>query len=173
MGFFANLFKRRPPSPPTAAHTGPWLEVLTGPDPGTHFEITAARQRIGRDASAELRVRDPQSAFKVSRIHAHVWATNGAVLIEDNQSTHGVLINESRIADATPLHDGDQLSLGKVKLVYHAPSPEWWASPASTSGEEKSVRRATKVKPRAAPALRSETLPDKVRKTKLKRRRDS
>ncbi len=43
--------------------------------------------------------------------------------IEDLGSTHGTIVNGTRIASVTRLHDGDELALGKATMSLRAIEP--------------------------------------------------
>ncbi len=152
-----DFFKRKKTTAP-AAH-GPRLKALTGPDRDKLFEIAAERKVIGRQESADFVLHDPDGALKISRAHAFVWLEKEGAMIADHESTHGVTINGGRTTGNTPLKDGDRIGLGKVELIYEAPTPDW---PDPFRAE---LKRATKLKPRAAPP------PADARHTKLKPKR--
>ncbi len=58
----------------------------------------------------------------VSRRHARVFIQGQQVLIEDLNSTNYTHVNQQRLTPGQPhpLHDGDQVRLGRVKLTYYA-----------------------------------------------------
>ncbi|MEK7276630.1 MAG: FHA domain-containing protein [Chloroflexota bacterium] len=137
---------------------GPRLKALTGPDRDKLLDIALKRKVIGRQESADFVLRDPDGALKISRAHAFVWLEKEGAMIADHESTHGVMVNGARIPGATPLADGDRIGLGKVELVYEAPTPDWHPPEAEPE-------RKTRLKPRAA------TPPADARHTKLKPKR--
>ena len=153
-----DFFKRK--KKPVPASHGPRLTVLNGPDKEKLLDIVLERKVIGRQDTADLVLRDPDGALKISRAHAFVWLEKEGAMIADHESTHGVTVNGGRIPNATRLKDGDRIGLGKVELIFEAPTPDW---PDPFSAEPK---RATKLKPRAAPP------PADARHTKLKPKRD-
>ena len=85
--------------------------------------------------------RSPECSFvlqddvRVSRRHAHVWAENGCVMVEDLGSRNGVYLNGKRIHERTAMRAGDVIRLGShlVELIerYQAPRsravtrPDW------------------------------------------------
>ena len=59
----------------------------------------------------------------VSRLHAHIYADNGQYLLEDEDSTNFTFLNRQRLAakTPTPLHDNDEVRLGRVLLRFKTP----------------------------------------------------
>jgi hypothetical protein len=74
---------------------------------------------VGRGSTCQIRLDDP----KVSRTHACLSRRAGQIVIEDLNSTHGVLVNGQRVTNIF-LNDGDRVQLGdtdlKVELVQEA-----------------------------------------------------
>jgi hypothetical protein len=56
----------------------------------------------------------------VSRMHARIFADNGQYMIEDENSTNFTFLNRQRLAPKTPtpLHDNDEIKLGRVLLRF-------------------------------------------------------
>jgi predicted component of type VI protein secretion system len=56
----------------------------------------------------------------VSRMHARIFVENGSYMIEDENSTNFTFVNRQRLAPKTPtpLHDNDELRLGRVLLRF-------------------------------------------------------
>ena len=56
----------------------------------------------------------------VSRLHARIFVENGQYMIEDENSTNFTFLNRQRLAakTPTPLHDGDEVRLGRVLLRF-------------------------------------------------------
>lgn len=52
----------------------------------------------------------------VSTVHARLFATGGAVLVEDLGSTNGTYLNRQRVTSPTELHRGDKVKIGKTVL---------------------------------------------------------
>ena len=81
------------------------IEVVRVPDGWT---------RIGRSASAEIRLDDPT----VSRRHAVIVRTPaGELRVLDDRSLNGVFVNGERI-EWHPLRDGDELVVGRHRLSF-------------------------------------------------------
>ena len=63
---------------------------------------------VGSDPDCRLSLDLPG----VSPIHARVWRDLGGMTVYDTRSPRGVYVNDARIVDQAPLHDGDVLWLG-------------------------------------------------------------
>jgi len=59
----------------------------------------------------------------VSRLHARIFVENGQYLLEDENSTNFTFLNRQRLAGKTPtpLHDNDEVRLGRVVLRFKTP----------------------------------------------------
>jgi len=55
----------------------------------------------------------------VSRNHAVLIDEGGQFVIEDQGSLNGTFVNRKRI-DRAPLHEGDELQVGKYRLTFIA-----------------------------------------------------
>jgi hypothetical protein len=56
----------------------------------------------------------------VSRMHARIFVENGQYLLEDENSTNFTFLNRQKLAakTPTPLHDDDEIKLGRVLLRF-------------------------------------------------------
>jgi hypothetical protein len=56
----------------------------------------------------------------VSRLHARIFVENGQYMLEDENSTNFTFLNRQRLAakTPTPLHDNDEVRLGRVLLRF-------------------------------------------------------
>jgi len=86
------------------------LEFIDDPS-AKPFAIKSPSVWIGRDHSCDIVIAD--NAAMVSRRHAVLKFEAGSFVLEDNNSFNGTLVNEQRIAAATPLYDQDTIRLGK------------------------------------------------------------
>jgi pSer/pThr/pTyr-binding forkhead associated (FHA) protein len=103
------------------------LVIERGKSVGKQFMLSSAESHIGRwDADGgifpdvDLDSDDPEA--KVSRRHARITFNEGQYLLEDLGSTNGTFINRGkRLAPGTrqPLHDGDEIIVGKTFLRFH------------------------------------------------------
>ncbi|HEV7235565.1 MAG TPA: FHA domain-containing protein [Ktedonobacteraceae bacterium] len=59
----------------------------------------------------------------VSRLHARIFVENGQYMLEDENSTNFTFLNRQRLAGKapTPLHDNDEVKLGRVLLRFKTP----------------------------------------------------
>lgn len=59
----------------------------------------------------------------VSRLHARIFVENGQYMLEDENSTNFTFLNRQRLAakTPTPLHDNDEVRLGRVLLRFKTP----------------------------------------------------
>lgn len=77
--------------------------LLTGLEPLT----------IGRDPSNSLSLKDE----RLSRFHCVIERAGDSFIVHDLQSRNGTLLNGQRI-DASPLHHGDNIQIGRVKIHF-------------------------------------------------------
>jgi len=115
-------------APPRASgHTAhATLTIQRGRSAGKEFPLNEDEAYIGRwDADSgifpdvDLDADDPEA--KVSRRHARITRRNGHYFIEDLGSTNGTFINRGRRllpGDRQPLHDGDEIIIGKTFLRF-------------------------------------------------------
>src|SRR5438270_2963762 len=59
----------------------------------------------------------------VSRLHARIFVENGQYMLEDENSTNFTFLNRQRLSGKTPtpLHDNDEVKLGRVLLRFKTP----------------------------------------------------
>jgi len=83
------------------------------------FALSEGQNIIGRDPRCEVWV----DHSGVSRRHALIRIERGAkhALITDLESTNGTFLEGKRVADATPLTDGNTIKVGSVTLKFR----EW------------------------------------------------
>ena len=103
------------------------LVINRGRSAGKEFLVHEDEAYIGRwDADSgifpdvDLDSDDPEA--KVSRRHARITRRGGQYYIEDLGSTNGTFINRGRRllpGDRQPLHDGDEIIIGKTFLRFH------------------------------------------------------
>jgi chromosome segregation ATPase len=115
-----------PPSPvAAAAPAADWsgeLIRIDGERPVTY--VLSRRTRIGRAGGCELQI----DSSSVSRHHALVLVGPREAIIEDLNSTNGVLINGRKVT-RQPLCDGDAVTIGEVQFRYFARSVPRTAEP--------------------------------------------
>ena len=115
-------------APAAGAQTSPWRpaapEEPTQAVGATASFVDADGERhavsdgatIGRLPECAVTLDDPA----VSRRHARLVEADGALHIEDLGSTNGVKLNGERVSRA-PLHDGDRIDIGGIRLTFAAP----------------------------------------------------
>jgi DNA-binding winged helix-turn-helix (wHTH) protein len=83
------------------------------------FPLSEGNNVIGRDPRCDVWL----DHASVSRRHARIRVPGGpdAPVLIDLQSTNGTFVGGRRIADATPLADGDTIKVGSVTVKYR----EW------------------------------------------------
>lgn len=95
------------------------LFVIQGRDQGRRFDLAAAAQTVGRDASNPIQLHDHEA----SRRHAELQGEQGKFEIVDLQSSNGTWINGKKVERAT-LRTGDRVQIGKTLLLYTGGSDE-------------------------------------------------
>ena len=88
------------------------LIVRSGPQAGDRFALTADETRLGRHPDSEIMLDD----ITVSRRHAAIERTPEGYVVADAGSLNGTYVNQERI-DRVVLHHGDELQVGKFRLV--------------------------------------------------------
>lgn len=76
-------------------------------------QLEGSWTRIGRSLSADIRFDDPT----VSRRHAMVHRSEGAVRVLDDRSLNGVFVNGERV-DMRTLSDDDEVTIGRFHLYF-------------------------------------------------------
>ncbi len=102
-----------PVAPDELVARGPALVVRAGGGrEGESFPIMGERITIGRRPESDVFLDD----VTVSRDHAVLVSRGEQWHIDDCGSLNGTYVNRSRI-DSQPLHEGDELQIGKYKLT--------------------------------------------------------
>jgi pSer/pThr/pTyr-binding forkhead associated (FHA) protein len=92
-----------------------WILRTIGDDPPdrTFRLLPGGTRTLGRSTGADFIV----DAALVSRVHCRLTALpDGALEVQDLDSTNGTFVNGQRIAN-TRLTSGDRLQVGRVELV--------------------------------------------------------
>ncbi len=90
------------------------LVVRSGTQAGTALSLAAPVTRLGRHPDSEISLDD----ITVSRRHAEITRTDEGYLVRDAGSLNGTYLNGQRIDDPAVLHQGDELQVGKFRLVF-------------------------------------------------------
>jgi hypothetical protein len=89
------------------------LVVKRGPNAGSRFALSESVTTIGRHPDSDIFLDD----VTVSRRHAEVAHAGGRFTVTDAGSLNGTYLNRERIENAD-LHSGDELQIGKFRLVF-------------------------------------------------------
>jgi pSer/pThr/pTyr-binding forkhead associated (FHA) protein len=91
------------------------LVVQRGPGSGSRFLLDADVVNAGRHPDSEIFLDD----VTVSRRHAEFHRTGDTFTVSDVGSLNGTYVNRDRI-DRVQLTDGDEVQIGKYRLVFFA-----------------------------------------------------
>ncbi|MHB1986984.1 MAG: FHA domain-containing protein [Acidimicrobiales bacterium] len=94
------------------------LVVKRGPDVGTKYVLGPEITRVGRHPESEIFLDD----ITVSRRHAEFSRQGSAYIVKDVGSLNGTYVNRERIEE-TVLASGDEVQVGKFKLVFFSTGP--------------------------------------------------
>ncbi len=89
--------------------------VKRGPNAGSKFVLEGDVTRAGRHPDSDIFLDD----ITVSRRHAEIHRTANGYIVRDAGSLNGTYLNRERIEEA-PLSNGDELQIGKFRLVFFA-----------------------------------------------------
>ena len=89
------------------------LVVREGPKRGSRIALDADRISIGRQQHSDIFLDD----ITVSRDHAVITRRGSSFTVSDSGSMNGTYVNK-RLVEKADLVDGDELQIGKFKLVY-------------------------------------------------------
>ncbi len=93
------------------------LVMRAGPTPDKAIELNQDRMTIGRDATNEIVINDPE----VSRQHARLTAQIGGYILEDLGSTNGTFVDGEKLIGPHLLKPGETVQLGgNVILSFQA-----------------------------------------------------
>ena len=115
------------PPPPAAAEEG--CGELVRLDSEVAPFMLARRTRIGRAPGCELQI----DSSSVSRYHALILKGPRDVIVEDLNSTNGVIVNGRKISRQL-LNDGDLVTIGDVKFRFVRRRPAEVAQGVTSSG---------------------------------------
>ena len=91
------------------------LVVKRGPNAGSNFVIDKDVTTAGRHPESDIFLDD----VTVSRRHAEIRRRDDRFFVRDLGSLNGTYVNRERV-DETELASGDELQIGKFKLVFFA-----------------------------------------------------
>lgn len=91
------------------------LVVKRGPNAGSKFVLDRETTHVGRHPESDIFLDD----ITVSRRHAELLQRSEGYVVRDVGSLNGTYLNRERI-DEAPLDNGDEVQIGKFKLVFLA-----------------------------------------------------
>ncbi|GAB2624109.1 FHA domain-containing protein [Streptomyces capparidis] len=91
------------------------LIVRRGPNSGSRFLLDSEVTTAGRHPESDIFLDD----VTVSRRHVEFRRTPEGFTVTDVGSLNGTYVNRERI-DSVALHNGDEVQIGKYRLVFHA-----------------------------------------------------
>jgi pSer/pThr/pTyr-binding forkhead associated (FHA) protein len=94
------------------------LVVKRGPDVGAKYVLDHDVTHVGRHPDSDIFLDD----ITVSRRHAEIFRTGSGYTVKDVGSLNGTYVNRERI-DETLLASGDEVQVGKFKLLFLATGP--------------------------------------------------
>jgi len=80
--------------------------------------LEARRMTIGRGPDNDITVADPEA----SAVHAALEPLAGAWTVRDLTSRNGTFVNGERVLGERPLHRGDEIRVGRSRLIYRPAS---------------------------------------------------
>lgn len=89
------------------------LIVRAGALAGSRFTLGDGITRIGRHPDSDISLDD----ITVSRRHAEVERSPEGYVVTDSGSLNGTYLNQERV-DSGLIHHGDELQIGKFRLVF-------------------------------------------------------
>ncbi len=89
------------------------LIVKRGPNAGSKFFLDTDSTAIGRHPESAIFLDD----ITVSRKHAEIRRGSEGFTLHDVGSLNGTYVNRERVEEAD-LHSGDEIQIGKFKLVF-------------------------------------------------------
>jgi len=96
-------------------HGSALLIVRRGPNAGARFLLDAERTTAGRRPDSDIFLDD----VTVSRRHAEFVRSGQGFVVRDVGSLNGTYVQRDRI-DEVALNDGDEVQIGKYRMVFHA-----------------------------------------------------
>lgn len=85
------------------------IKILNGTQAGKIFQLDKGTHTLGRSSQATLRI----NSTSVSKVHVKIMVTEDKIIISDNQSSNGVVVNGIKIQNKA-LRPGDKFALGDV-----------------------------------------------------------
>ena len=105
------------------------LVVVRGPNAGSRFLLDRETTTIGRHPDSDIFLDD----VTVSRRHAEFVSADGGIVVRDLGSLNGSYVNGDRVEERE-LGTGDEVQIGRFKLLYVGDAGAAMASPPPGSG---------------------------------------
>lgn len=96
--------------------TGGVLVVTRGPNSGSEFALEHVITNLGRHPDSDVFLDD----VTVSRRHAEIQRTPAGYVVRDVGSLNGTYLNQKMIDGDAPFSNGDEIQVGRFKLVFVA-----------------------------------------------------
>lgn len=80
--------------------------------------LEGRRMTIGRGSENDITIADPEA----SAVHAALEPLAGTWTVRDLTSRNGTFVNGERVLTERPLHRGDEIRIGRSRLVYRPES---------------------------------------------------
>jgi pSer/pThr/pTyr-binding forkhead associated (FHA) protein len=90
------------------------LVVTRGPGAGSRFLLDDDVVHVGRHPDSDIFLDD----VTVSRRHAELARVAAGWVVRDVGSLNGTYVNRQRIEEEAPLANGDEVQIGRFKLVF-------------------------------------------------------
>lgn len=105
---------------PDLPEGGGILWVKRGPNAGSKYALDKETVLAGRHPDSDIFLDD----ITVSRRHAEFARRADGYVVRDVGSLNGTYLNRDRIDDEAPLANGDEVQIGKFKLVFLSSSTD-------------------------------------------------
>jgi hypothetical protein len=92
-----------------------WVRVEAGFRPGRELILTKPEITLGRAESCDVGLFGGQG---VEKVHARILRQGARYLLADAGTPGGTLLNGVRVAQPTPLRDGDRIQMGNCVLTF-------------------------------------------------------
>jgi pSer/pThr/pTyr-binding forkhead associated (FHA) protein len=92
------------------------LLVQRGPDSGARFLLDSDAVSVGRHPDSDIFLDD----ISVSRRHGTFTRSGAGYAVADLGSLNGTYVNRDRIDSEVALSGGDEVQIGKYRLIYFA-----------------------------------------------------
>jgi anti-anti-sigma factor len=94
----------------------PRVVPLDGPDEGIEFPVVGVSIRIGSDARSTIPIKHSQ----VDPRHAEIFRSGDQCFVKDLGTRFGTFVGDRRVGES-PLHAGDVIRIGTVRLAFFPP----------------------------------------------------